>query len=160
MCMEREAGKPENVLKNWTKILKELRAIEARQESVLLCGDWNRSVGTGNNGVVGNKCEVSYRGKLIRELIASGDYHMLVNTSKAEGGEMTRICPATGKSSCLDFPIGSTNLLPYVRRVLVDSARDYTPRRAVTKHGKLTLTFTDHYPVVVDLEMPKAAQGM
>ena len=42
----------------------------------------------------------------------------------------------------------------------MDSARDYTPRRAVTKHGKLTLTFTDHYPVVVDLEMPKAAQGM
>ena len=32
--------------------------------------------------------------------------------------------------------------------------------RAVTKKGKLTLTFTDHYPVVVDLEMPKTAQGM
>ena len=76
----REAGKPENVLKSWTKILKELRAIEARQESVLICGDWNRSVGTGNNGVVGNKCEVSYGGKLIRELIASGE---LMNTKQA-----------------------------------------------------------------------------
>ena len=126
----------------------------------MICGDWNRSVGTGNNGVVGNKCEVSYGGKLIRELIASGDYHMLLNQKQAEGGVMTRICPATGKSSCLDFPIGSTNLLPYVRRVLVDSAREYAPRRAVTKHGKLTVTFTDHYPIVVDLEMPKASQGM
>ena len=81
----------------------------------------------------GNKCEVSYGGRLVRELIATGHYHMLLNTKQAEGGVMTRVCPATGSSSCLDFPIGSTNLLPYVKRVLVDSARTYTPRRVVTK---------------------------
>ena len=156
----REAGKPENVLKSWTKVLSELRAIEARQECVLLCGDWNRAIGSGQNVVIGNKCEVSYGGKLVRDLIASGDYHMLLNTSQAEGGVMTRVCPATGRESCLDFPIGSTNLLPYIKRVLVDSAREYAPRRAATKNGKLTLTFTDHYPVVVDLEMPKSSQGM
>ena len=54
----------------------------------------------------------------------------------------------------------STNLLPYVRRVLVDSRREYTPRRALAKKGKLTLTFTDHFPVIVDLLMPQASQGM
>ena len=95
----REAGKPENVLKSWTKVLSELRAIEARQECVLLCGDWNRAVGSGKNGVIGNKCEVSYGGKLVRDLIASGGYHMLLNTSQAEGGVMTRVCPGTGRSS-------------------------------------------------------------
>ena len=42
----------------------------------------------------------------------------------------------------------------------MDSAREYAPRRAATKNGKLTLTFTDHYLVVVDLEMPKSSQGM
>ena len=72
---------------------------------------------------------------------------MLLNTYKAEGGARTRVCPATGRGSCLDFPIGSTNLLPYIKRVLVDSAREYAPGRAVTKNGKLTVTFTDHYSV-------------
>ena len=79
-----------------------------------------------------------------RELIATGDYHMLLNTSKVEGGVTTRICPSTGNLSCLDFPIVLAGLLPYVKMVLVDSAREYTPRRAVTKKGKLTVTFTDH----------------
>ena len=73
---------------------------------------------------------------------------------------MTRVCPATGNSSCLDFPIGSTNLLLYVRRVLVDSVRNYTPKRVVAKKGKLTLKYTGHYPIIVDLEIPKASQGM
>ena len=58
----RERGKPENVLQSWTKIQNELRAIEARQECVLLCGDWNRAVGSGQGGVLGNKQEVSYGG--------------------------------------------------------------------------------------------------
>ena len=156
----RDGGKPENVLKSWTKILNELRAIEARQECVILCGDWNRAVGSGQDGVLGNKSEVSYGGRLIRDLIATGDYHMLFNTSQAEGGAMTRVCPSTGNLSCLDFQIGSTNLLPYVRRVLVDCTRKYTPRRALTKKGKLTLSYTDHFPVIVDLLMPRASQGM
>ena len=63
----REGGKPENVLKSWTKILNELRAIEARQECVLLCGDWNRAVGSGQDGVLGNKSKVSDGGRLIRD---------------------------------------------------------------------------------------------
>ena len=77
-----------------------------------------------------------------RELIATGNYHMHLNTSKVEGGVTIRICPSTGNLSCLDFPIVLAGLLPYVKRVLVDSARE-----AVTKKGKLTVTFTDHYPV-------------
>ena len=114
-------------------------------------------MGSGQNVVVGNKSEVSYGGRLVRELIASGNYHMFLNTSKTEGGPWTRVCPSTGDPSYLDIPIGSTNLFPFLRRVLVDSDRKYTPRRSVTKNGKLTFTFIDHYPVVVDLEMPIAA---
>ena len=47
-----------------------------------------------------------------------------------------------------------------MKRVLVDSARTYTPRRAGTNKAKLTVTFTDHFPVIVDLEMPRSSQGM
>ena len=152
----REGGKPPNVMKSWTKILKELRKIESKQEAVLVCGDLNRAVGCGIGGVVGNKSEVSYGGWLVRELIATGDYHMLLNSSLTKGGPWTRVCPATGSPSCLDLSIASSNLLPFVRQVLVDSARMFTPRRAITKDGRITVTFTDHYGVVVDLEMPRS----
>ena len=118
---KREVGKPENVLGSWTKILNELRSIEARKEAVLICGDLNRAVGCGEGGVLGNKSEVSYGGRLVRDLLATGDYHMLLNLSLTKGGPWTRICPGTGNLSCLDLSIGSTNLLPFVRKVLVDS---------------------------------------
>ena len=72
---------------------------------MLISGDWNRASGAGLNGVEGNKSEVSYGGRLVRELIATGHYHMLLNIKQGEGGVLTRVCPATGVSSCLDFPI-------------------------------------------------------
>ena len=43
---------------------------------------------------------------------------------------------------------------------LVDGARNYTPWRVVAKKGKLTLTYTDHFPVIVDLQLLKSSQGM
>ena len=46
----REAGKPENVLSSWTKISKELRAIEARKECVLICGTGIDPLGPARTG--------------------------------------------------------------------------------------------------------------
>ena len=40
----------------------------------------------------------------------------------------------------------------------MDHVRDNMGQRAVTNNQKLTLTFTDHYAVV--LEMPNAASGL
>ena len=112
----------------------------------------------GDGGVLGNKSEVSYGGGLVRDLLATGDYHMLLNLNLTKGGPWTRICPGTGNLSCLDLSIGSTKLLPFVWRVLVDSERMYTPRRPLTKGGRITVKYTDHYGVVVDLEMPMAEE--
>ena len=89
--------------------------------------------------MLGNKSEVSYGGRLVRDLLATGDYHMLLNLSLTKGGPWTRICPGTGNLSCLDLSIGSTNLLPFVGKVLVDSERRYTPRRPLTKGGRITV---------------------
>ena len=112
-------------------------------------------MGNGELGVEGNTAKVSYGGKLIRELIDSGDYVMLNSLSLARGGPWTRVCPATGGRSCLDLAIGSRELVQYVSSVQVDSELLYTPRRAVSKGGKLGLTYTDHFPVLVELEMPR-----
>ena len=40
--------------------------------------------------------------------------------------------------------------------VKIDSDRLYAPRTAVKKGGGVGVVFTDHYPVLVELEMPKA----
>ena len=149
----------EKVLEGWTEILKEVKKIEDRGEASLIIGDFNRAVGDGENGVAGNRPEISYGGRLIRELVSSGDFFLFNNHSITTGGPWTRICPGTGKGSCLDLAIGSSNLLPYVRRVMIDSSRTFAPRRAVIKKGVLATTFTDHYPILVELEMPRVEES-
>ena len=101
--------------------------IEANHEAALLIGDKNRAVGGGKEGVVGNKREVSYGGSLVRDLIGSGDYIMLNNLSLARSGPWTRVCPATGRKSCLDLAMGSVNLLPYMKMMMIDSKRLFPP---------------------------------
>ena len=101
---------------------------------------------------------MSYGGGLIRDLISTGKYFLLNNLDLARGGPWTRVCPATGSQSCLDLAIGSTNLLPYVRMVTIDSEQKYAPRRAIKKKGGVGVVYTDHYPILVELEMPKAEE--
>ena len=151
---EGRAGQ-QNILEGWKEILKELGNIKARNEGARVVGDLNRAVGSSELGVKGNSEKVSYGGQLIRELISAGDYLILNNLSIAKGGPWTRICPGDGGRSCLDLAIGSRELVQYVSSVQVDCERQYTPRRAVLKQGKISVTYTDHLPVLVQLEMPK-----
>ena len=67
-----------------------------------------------------------------------------------------RVCPGAGGPSCLDLAIGSRELVQYVKSVRVDSKRQFTPKRAVWKKGRMSLTYTDHFPVLIDLEMPRS----
>ena len=147
---------PKKVLEGWENIQQELLKIEARQEAVLMVGDMNKAVGSDEHGVRGNKSEISLGGSLIRNLVSSGKFHLLNNMNITTGGPWTRIYPAGGSPSCLDLALASDNLLPFVREVMVDSSRKFTPRRVVIgEGGSLVFKFTDHYPVVVVLEMPK-----
>ena len=134
------------VLEGWKQILNELSLIEARQEAVLIIGDLSRAVGDGEEGVRGNKSKVSYGGSLVRDLISSGDYFILNNLCLTKGGPWTRICPSNGSSSCLELAIGSINLLPFVRTMMIDKERQFPPRRAVNKEDGLGVTYTDHFP--------------
>ena len=77
---------PEKVLEGWAEILKELSHIEDSQEAILMVGDWNRAVGSGAQGVEGNKSQVSYGGSLIRDLVSTGNYFILNNLELAGVG--------------------------------------------------------------------------
>jgi hypothetical protein len=146
----------DQVLESWTKVKRELCQIESRGEAALLIGDMNRALGSDELGVPGTKPGVSYGGKLVRQLLEEDGYFLLNGLDLAEGGPWTRVDPATGGLSCLDLAIGSANLLPYVRRLEVDSGRKFTPKRVVYKDGKYGFTYTDHFALEVELLMPSS----
>ena len=86
---------------------------------------------------------------------------MLVNdlegrTRRVEvvGGPWTWCQPGREEEvrSCLDLVVVSASLLPYVRKLVIDSAREFTPRRLVRRRGEVESVYTDHYSVEVVLE--------
>jgi hypothetical protein len=54
----------------------------------------------------------------------------------------------------LDLAIASASLLPFLKAVEVDSTRKVAPKRVVVRGGKVSLTYSDHFPLMVELEMP------
>ena len=51
-------------------------------------------------------------------------------------------------------------MLPYLKMMMIDSNRMFTPRRAVTKKGEIGVVYTDHYPSLIELEMPKSENNL
>ena len=141
----------EEVLESWGRIKTELDNIQARHESCILLGDFNRSIGAGEFGVQGNKPQISPGGKLIRELLKEGEYVLANNLEKATGGPWTWICRADGTvRSCLDLVIISADLEPYLSSLVVDTRFEYAPFRVrKIKKGETRKIFPDHYPIVV-----------
>ena len=59
----------QEVLENWVNITKEIKKIKEKNEGLVLIGDFNRAIGSGKAGVKGNNPEVSYGGRMIRDLL-------------------------------------------------------------------------------------------
>ena len=51
-------------------------------------------------------------------------------------------------------------MLPYVRTMMIDKERQFTPRRAVNKEDGLGVTYTDHFPSIIEMLMPKAEESV
>ena len=135
----------DDILDGWSRLVKDIEEITSRGEAFLIMGDLNRAVGSDELGAHGNHDRVSYGGKLVRELVKEKNCVILNNM--AEGGPWTWI--QRGKEankSCLDLAICSPNLVPFVKVVLIDKAKQFTPRRVIWKKGSFTSIFTDHYP--------------
>ena len=97
--------------------MKEVKAIQERGEGILMIGDMNRHIGCGEYGVAGNSYEVSYGGKLIRELLQTDEFVLLNGLNLAEGGPWTWVRRGDPSCrSCLDLAIASANLVPYVTK--------------------------------------------
>ena len=63
----------------------------------------------------------------------------------AVGGPFTREDPANKEiKTCLDVVIVSINILPFVRMMIIDNMKEFTPNMVVKKGKELKITYTDH----------------
>ena len=151
---EQRRTNKEEVESRWSRLLKEMEAVRMRGDFCCYAGDLNKLVGTGEYGVPGNTSEISLGGRLLRELLAAGNW-ILVNglgREVVQGGPFTREDPATGIMSCLDLWIVSRELLPYVSSLVIDKDKNITPHRAVKEKGKHRLVYTDHLSSILQLK--------
>ena len=154
---EQRKCRNEEIEEKWCKLRKEMETIKARGEFCLLVGDLNKLVGSDELGVPGNHPEVSPGGRLLRELLATGDW-TLVNSLVEEvvvGGPFTRVDPSGGQS-CLDLMVVCSGLRPYVKEMIIDSNKQITPSRIKKYKGKQEVVFSDHFGVMIKFEnLPK-----
>ena len=124
------------VFDSWMRLKKDVDQILQRKEGVILIGDFNVSLGNDDHGIKGNHGKVSYRGKLIREMLEEKEIFLINGMELVENGPWTwesRSDPS--KKSCLDLVMASENLMPYISSMLVDTKREYAPCRVAKKKG-------------------------
>ena len=150
----------QEIFESWTRLREDLVQIENSGEGILIVGDMNRAVGNDELGVEGNHGKVSHGGQLIREMVKEYKYVNLNNM--AVGGPWTWV--QRGKESvksCLDLAYASENILPFIKCVLIDKDKKFTPRRIIWKGGKFTSVYTDHFSMEIVLSgMPGKTQNM
>ena len=141
--IESRSNKKE-IEERWDRILAIVAGIESRNEALLLIGDMNKAVGNGPFGVAGNSVKVSFGGKLIHNFLSSGNYRLVNNTSKCQGGPFTRMDPADPSNlSCLSLVIVNNDLYDFIDTLTIDKDRIITPHRAIGKAKRLV--YTDHF---------------
>ena len=155
---DEERGKRARISESWRRLQDELEEIENRNENVVIIGDMNRAVGSGDWGVPGNKPNISYGGHLLRDLFSSKKYILMNSLPLAEGGPWTWVDRSDNEvKSCLDMGIMSAGLLPFLTTFLVDSDQKFTPRRMRRTRKGLKSIYSDHYSLELVLTgLPRA----
>ena len=154
---QRKTGK-EIVEEKWERLRRDMEDIRARGELCCLAGDMNKLVGAGQLGVQGNHPEVSLGGRLLRDLLSTRNWYLVngLGQEVVTGGPYTRKDPATGKQSCLDLFVVSRELLPYVKKLEIDSQREMAVGRSVKMGSKYKMVYSDHYTCLLTLsDLPR-----
>ena len=103
----------------------------------------------------GNHDRVSYGGKLVRDFMKENNLTILNNLVDGEPWTWVQ----RGKDwikSCLDLAIGSQNLLPFVKSILIDKERKFTPKKIGWRKNQFSSVYTDHFSIEVTLSgMPR-----
>ena len=151
---EQRKAKKEDIERSWEIMRTKVEEIRTRGEICCLGGDLNKLIGTGELGVPGNHPEVSLGGRLLRNLLSTGNWILVNGLGQAivQGGPFTRKDPATGSESCLDLFVVSRELLPYVSNLSIDSKREVAVGRAIKMGNIYKTVFSDHYTSILTLK--------
>ena len=106
----------------------------------------------------GNHPEVSLGGRLLRDLLATRNWFLVTGLGPEAlmGGPFTRKDPATGNMSCLDMFIISRELLPYVKKLRIDSKREMAVGRAVKRGGQYEMVYSDNFTSLLTIsDLPR-----
>ena len=61
--------------------------------------------------------------------------------------------------SCLDIAYASQNLLPFIKLVVIDKDKKFTPKRAIWRNNKFSSVYTDHFSMEIVLSgLPRRKQ--
>ena len=151
----------EDVEEKWGRLRKIMEDIRAKGEFCTLIGDLNKLVGRGEGGVAGNHPEISLGGRLLLDLVSTGNWFIVngLGPEVVEGGPFTRKDPATGNGSCLDLFVVSKKLLPYVSTLKIDSDRNMAVSRAVKIRQKYERVYSDHFTCILTFHnLPKGKE--
>ena len=114
---------------------------------MLLIGDLNKHVGADEEGIEGNNVRISYGGELLRKFLSERNFSMLNRLALTKGGPFTRVDPADpSKKSCLDYALVSSELLPFIDEVIIDSQKTFTPKRIINNGKDVS---TDHFSYII-----------
>ena len=159
---EKRAGET-RIVESWLRLKHDLDEIKKKGEMILILGDMNRAIGTGEWGVAGNKKVVSPGGELIRkQLLKTGEFTLINNLELCKGGPFTWVQANKAEiKSCLDLGLASSNLIPFIKSMMIDSERKFTARRVIKrKNDNNTVIYTDHYAVKVEIVGMPRSQGV
>ena len=98
-----------------------------------------------------------YGGRLILDLLETGEYVLANSSDKMEGGPWTWISRSDSTvKSCIDLVIMSADLAPFLRRIRIDQKKEFAPARARMVNGRKKLIYSDHHPIIIEFEnLPK-----
>ena len=136
----------DDIERRWNELMEEVSKIEERSEQLVIAGDFNAHLG---DIVVNNHEKISYGGQLVRDFVLAGNYVLVNQSEKTEGGPFTRYDPsdpkADEKKSLLDLVIISKSLEKYLDKMVVDKDLLFTPFHS---NSKAKLTYPDHYSLL------------
>ena len=158
---DEERGRKEKITESWKRLLEDVKEIEERKENILIIGDMNHALGTGEWGVKGNKHNISFGGNLIRDLPATKRFILLNNLPLAKGGPWTWVDRSNNSvKSCLDIGIISAGLLPFVKSFQIDNEQKFTPRRLRKTKNGIVSTYSDHFSLEIEFSgFPRAGSS-
>ena len=132
-------------MNSWEQVIIEM---QNKGEHILWIGDLNVKVGNDEQGIAGNRAEITHGGKILRKMIKKRNMKLINATYKCTG-TWTRVNTGNkDQKSILDYVITSEKMEEKVKTMQIDEDGLYIP----TRYKAETTVETDHRPIIIIIE--------